>query len=259
LKMSDMLKRAAQHNRVAWDSFRRQRDEGLVNKHVDVATEILTGKSCLSPEQLSLAGNVAGKRLLDLGCGDGFELLEWARLGADVVGVDNSPLQIAAAQRAAETLGVPCQLLVADLMQLPPELLQGNFDLVFSAWVTAWIGDLDCWFHAVYQALKPGGLFLLSGGHPFSVFMNDVQSNDGVHTSYLDEGPYVQEASQSDGWNPTGDHLTTVQWSPKLGTIVTAVAQSGLRVTHLLEVEDGEAKFGLKGFPLEFILRAVKS
>jgi SAM-dependent methyltransferase len=256
--MSYILERAAQHNRHAWDSFRRQRDTGLVNKHVDVAAEILAGTSCLSPEQRTLAGDVAGKRLLDLGCGDGFELLEWARLGAHVVGVDNSPQQIAAAQRAADTLGVSCQLIVADLLQLPDELLQGDFDLVFSAWVTAWIGDLDRWFHSVYLALKPGGIFLLGGGHPFSVFMNDVQSNDGVHTSYLDEGPYIQEASQSAGWNPAGDQLTTIQWSPRLGTIVTAVAQSGLRVTHLLEVEDGEEKFGLKGFPLEFILRAIK-
>jgi len=255
--MSNILKQAAQQNRQAWDSFRRQRDEGVVAKHVDVAAEILAGETCLSPEQRSLAGNVAGKRLLDLGCGDGFELLEWARLGADVVGVDNSPRQIATAQRAADTLRVSCQLVVADLLQLPSDLLQGDFDLVFSAWVTAWIGDLDQWFYLVNLALKPGGIFVLSGGHPFSIFINDVQSHEGVHTSYMEVGPFVQE-STADDWNPAGDQLTTIQWAPTLGKIVTAVAQSGLRLTHLLELGDGENKYGLKSFPLEFILRAVK-
>jgi SAM-dependent methyltransferase len=256
--MSDILERAALHNRQAWDSFRRQRDEGLVDKHVDIAAEILAGKSALSPQQRSLAGDVAGKHLLDLGCGDGYELLEWARLGADVVGVDNSPQQIATAQRAAARLDISCQLIVADLLQLPAELLQGEFDIVFSAWVTAWIGDLDRWFHSVYLALKPGGILLLSGGHPFSSFIQDIQSAEKLRTSYFEEGPFIEESMQPDEWNPAGDRLTTIQWSPTLGQIVTAVAQSGLVISHLIEMGDATEKFGLAGYPLEFILRAVK-
>jgi SAM-dependent methyltransferase len=94
--MSDITDQAAQLNRTVWNSFRRQRDEGRVQKHHDVVAEILAGN--LSPQQRILAGEVAGKRLLDLGCGDGFELLEWAHAGAQAVGVDNSPRQIAAAR-----------------------------------------------------------------------------------------------------------------------------------------------------------------
>ena len=65
--MSDITDQAALHNRKSWDSFRRQRDEGLVNIRPDSARDILAGKRFLYPENLELAGNVSGKRLLDMG------------------------------------------------------------------------------------------------------------------------------------------------------------------------------------------------
>src|SRR6266536_668352 len=178
---------AARVNRAAWDSFRRQRDEGLVGGRRDVAASILAGTQYLPPWLRELAGDVRGKRLLDLGCGDGAELMEWARLGAEVVGVDNSPRQLAAAQRAAATLGVTCRLVCADLLALPEELLHGEFDVVFSSAVLTWIGDLDRWFTGVMAALRPGGTFLLEGGHPLAAFHR--ARRDGA----TDWGSYFQE------------------------------------------------------------------
>jgi hypothetical protein len=67
--------RAAELNRAWWDAVRRQRDAGLIAKNHDVAAQILAGESGPSPEQLAFLGDVAGKRLLDLGCGDGCELV----------------------------------------------------------------------------------------------------------------------------------------------------------------------------------------
>ena len=169
--MPQITDQAAEQNREAWDSFRRQRDEGLVNIRPDSAGDILAGRRFLYPENLELVGGVQGKRLLDMGCGDGAEMLEWARAGAIVTGVDNSPVQLASALRNAERLGVECRLVQADLLRLPEDLLQGEFDIVFSAWVETWIGDLDGWFASAKRALKPGGRFLLNGGHPVSQYV----------------------------------------------------------------------------------------
>ncbi len=256
--MSELTDRAAQVNRYTWDSIRRQRDEGLIQKHHDVAAHLLAGKFCLSPQQRALAGEVAGKRFLDLGCGDGCELVEWALAGAQVVGVDNSPRQIAAAQRATQQLGVSCELIVADILHLPEGLLRGEFDLVFSSWVTSWIGDLGRWFHMVYLALKPGGIFVLSGGHPVTAFVSEIQQGASWRDSYFAEGPFFEEAGFSSEWNPADDIQVTIEWSPPLGNIVTAVAQAGLRISHLLEAGDAQAKFHLPGYPTEFHLRATK-
>ncbi len=252
--MLQITDQAAKLNRKAWDSFRRQRDEGLVKIRNDSAADILAAKTRLPPEMLDFAGDVRGKRLLDMGCGDAPEMLEWALLGADVVGVDGSPKQLEAAQRNADKLRdagklkTSCRLILADLLRLPEDLLRGEFDIVFSGWVTCWIGDLDKWFRNVFLSLKPRGIFLLCAGHPISEVLA------GRRKSYASEGPIIEEGSEPSSWNPAGDYITTYEWYHTLGSIVTAIGQSGLRITHLLEFVDakGEDPYG------EFILSAVK-
>jgi len=256
--MSEATDRAAHLNRQAWDSIRRQRDEGLTPWRHDVAATLLVGQTCLYPEQRTLAGDVRGKRLLDLGCGEGCELLEWARAGAQVVGVDNSPRQIAAAQRAAKALGLSCELLVADLLHLPESLLQGEFDLVFSSFVTVWIGDLDAWFRTVSLALKPEGVFMMSSGHPLTRFAYDMQQGDATRDNYFVEGPFLFKGGVDPVWNPSGDPTSTMQWYHTLGSLVMAVAQAGLHISHLLEAEDREWGSHLPGYPAVFHLRATK-
>ena len=230
-RMDEVTHRAAEDNRRAWDSFRQQRDEGLVDIRPRFTREMAEqfwadttdGVSYLTGEQIAeLVGDVRGRRLLDMGCGDGDELLQWARLGAEVVGVDNSPKQLAAARHNAEQLGINPQLVRADLLDLPEELLQGEFDIVFTSAVTCWIGDCLAWFRGVRAALTNGGVFLLNDPHP-------------VRHDYFAEGPFVHRSSEPTGWNPAGHDITTVIWQHTLATLVTAVGQAGLRITHLVE------------------------
>ena len=251
---------AAALNRQTWDSIRRQRDEGLIAKHHDIAAELRAGKGSLYPEQRALLGDVAGKRMLDLGCGDGMELLQWTQAGASVVGVDNSPRQLAAARRAADALGLVCQLVLADLLRLPEDLRRGEFDIVFSSWVTAWIGDLDLWFSTAYRALRRGGALLLTGAHPLSSFFGEQRRGHTRRQSYFEQGPFIDHSDgRSPEWNPAGDRRTSVEWSPTLGALVTSVAHTGLRITHLVEAGDATEKTGLAaGYPGRFTLRAVK-
>ena len=267
--MPQISDQAAEQNREAWDSLRRQRDEGLVNIRPDSAGDILAGRRFLYPENLELVGDIQGKRLLDMGCGDGAEMLEWARAGAVVTGVDNSPVQLAAARRNAERLGVECRLVQADILHLPEDLLQGEFDIVFSAWVESWIGDLDGWFAGAWRALKPGGRFLLNGGHPVSNYVQAVEQGDTLRDSYFDEGPYFLDEASEDPWNPAGDPenpLTTIEWAHTLGSLVTAVAGAGLRIDALLELPDTDEtrsdygiEYGVNGRPGRIILAATKT
>jgi len=60
------------------------------------------------PSVLSVLGDVAGLRVLDLGCGSGIYPRLLARRGASVTGLDQSPGMIEQARRseAAEPLGI---------------------------------------------------------------------------------------------------------------------------------------------------------
>ena len=268
--MPQITDQAAEQNREAWDSFRRQRDEGLVNIRPDSAGDILAGRRFLYPENLELVGGVRGKRLLDMGCGDGAEMLEWARAGAIVTGVDNSPVQLASALRNAERhMGVECRLVQADLLRLPEDLLQGEFDIVFSAWVEAWIGDLDGWFGNAGALSSPAGGSSSTAVIPSpSTYRRWSRASDsGIPTS--NEGPYFLDESPGDPWNPAGDPgnpLTTIEWGHTLGSLVTAVARAGLRIDTLLELPDTDetrsdygVEYGVKGRPGRIILAATKT
>jgi hypothetical protein len=63
-------------------------------------------------------------------------------------------------------------------------------------------------------------------------------------------------------WDPAGDRTTAVEWRRTLGSLVTAVARAGFRITHLAECgeETAQTKYGLPaGATGAFVLRAVKA
>jgi SAM-dependent methyltransferase len=108
-----------------------------------------------------LAWRPLPRRVLDIGCNAGLHVLEWARRGADAVGIDSAPVAIdLARQRAA---GQPrARFDVADLLEGRLERW-GTFDLVsalggvFNCIERA---DLIPAFRAVRAALAPDGDFV---------------------------------------------------------------------------------------------------
>jgi ubiquinone/menaquinone biosynthesis C-methylase UbiE len=77
-----------------------------------------------------LAGDLRGKRVLDVGCGDGSYSILAARRGAHVVGVDRSLGMLESAQRRASACGVCVQWCQASAESLP--FPSGSFDVVMA-------------------------------------------------------------------------------------------------------------------------------
>lgn len=112
----------------------------------------------LAGPALKLLGDVAGQRVLDLGCGEGSVTAQLRDAGADVLGVDADPGMVAAtAARGLEAR-------VADARDLAG--VDGPFDAVFSSAVLHWVPQADRVAAAVARVLRPGGrLVVEQGGH----------------------------------------------------------------------------------------------
>ena len=88
----------------------------------------------VDPEERELAAlgrlvTVAGKDLLDIGCGDGRTTRRLARTAASVLGVDPDPESIVRAREAASGAeGGTCAFLTADVVTLV--LAPASYDVV---------------------------------------------------------------------------------------------------------------------------------
>lgn len=115
----------------------------------------------LMPRTLGLLGDVRGKRVLDLGCGEGGYARELARRGAQVVAVDGSArlIELAQAQPAA---GVEYRCRNAAALFG----IEGAFDLVLAAMSLMDVQDYPGAIREAHRVLKPGGELFMSVLHP---------------------------------------------------------------------------------------------
>ena len=96
-----------------------------------------------------------GKRVLDVGCGAGTDLVRFARAGAVVTGVDVSSSAIALARQNFAQQGLKAELREADGEHLP--FADDTFDLVFAHGVVQYTADGQALVNECRRVLKPGG------------------------------------------------------------------------------------------------------
>lgn len=101
---------------------------------------------------------LAGKAALDVGCGAGLLCEPFARLGAEVTGVDASPENVMAAAAHAEGAGLDVRYMAGEVGSLDI----GAFDLVTSMEVIEHVADKRAFVAALAARLAPGGLMVLS-------------------------------------------------------------------------------------------------
>ena len=119
------------------------------------------------PATLSLLPDVAGKRVLDAGCGPGV-YSEWlVDREAEVVAIDVSPRMVELAERR---LKGRVEVRVADLGQPLTFLGDGSFDVVLSPLVLEYVEDWRATASEFHRVLRPGGVLVASVTHPLFDF-----------------------------------------------------------------------------------------
>jgi ubiquinone/menaquinone biosynthesis C-methylase UbiE len=181
----------------------------------------------ITEERLQLIGPVAGKRVLEIGCGGGQCSIAFAKQGAQVTSVDITAAQIEIARELAEQNGVSLTLIQRDMTDLSP-IPSESQDVVFSANAFAYVDDLLACFREVHRVLKSDGLFVWTPGHPFTGIIDPKTLLP--ERSYLDTGKVVSglEVSTEPGFAFATNYRTV---SDYYNTVVDA----GFRVERMLE------------------------
>jgi SAM-dependent methyltransferase len=121
--------------------------------------------------ELRLCGDVAAKRVVELGLGPGApNAITFASLGAKTMAVDPSGDRVAAARREAERAEVHVEFHQAELADLG-FATSASVDLVFSAGALAAVDDLPRVFRQVHRILKPGSPLVFSLPHPIAAML----------------------------------------------------------------------------------------
>ena len=184
----------------------------------------------LRESEAHLLGDVAGRRVVEVGCGSA-PCARWLRReGADAVALDLSGGMLARAAELNRATGIDVPLLQADVGALP--LATESVDLACSAFGgLPFVADVDGALAEVARVLRPGGRFVASVNHPFRWPLPDSPDPGDLRvvSSYFDRTPYVE--TDADGRTVYVEHHRTV------GDWVRAVVGAGLVLEDLVEPE----------------------
>jgi phosphoethanolamine N-methyltransferase len=172
--------------------------------------ELIWGDGYLSPggpaevERVLSGADLAGKRVLDIGCGSGgITLFIARRFGpARIVGFDVELPVIESARRRATEAGLADHV---EFTQGPPGGLpfpDESFDVAFSKDAMVHIPDKDAIFAEIFRVLKPGGTFAASDwlighdGEP-SEAMKDYIAAEGLSFGMASPGRYAESMKKA--------------------------------------------------------------
>ncbi len=268
------MNRYIETNRALWDGW-AEINYRAASYRTD---EFRTGANKLHAIEQEEVGDVRGKSLLHLQCHFGLDTLSWARMGAQVTGVDFSPRGIEIARGLSSELAIPAEFVCCDLYDLPNHL-DKQFDIVFTSYgVLCWLPDIDAWAKLITRYLKPGGRFHIAEFHPFVYAFEPEKSEQRLQPilSYFPvQEPQLWEEKGSYADREADFRHDSYAWPHPISEILNSLIRAGLRIEHFNEFPYCVDNF-LPGFmhegtdgwwrlndhpdamPLMFSLKAVK-
>ena len=128
------------------------------------------------PFVFEACGELEGRSVLDIGCGEGYCARELKRLGAgDYLGIDLSSemIEVAKIQETKDQFGIEYQ--ACNVVEFVPDR---KFDLCVAVFLFNYlrVDEMQRVFSMVYEALPDQGQFIFSVPHPSFPFMHSTKS-----------------------------------------------------------------------------------
>ncbi|MEP6637330.1 MAG: methyltransferase domain-containing protein [Acidobacteriota bacterium] len=134
----------------------------------------------------------SGARLLEVGCGMGTDLLQFARGGANCTAIDLTPRSIAITRHRFSLYGEQGDFMIADSERLP--FAAQSFDVVYSNGVLHHTPDTAGAIGEVHRVLKPGGVAKVMLYYKHSVnFWGEMMLHRGILGGELFRGRSPEE------------------------------------------------------------------
>lgn len=205
------------------------------------------------PAMLEILGDIRGRRILDLGCGEGCSTRIVAKKGANVTGVDFSVrlIDYAALQEKKDKLGI--DYLVLDGCNLC-KFKRNSFDIVICFMALQDIDNYQDAIKEVHRILKKGGRFVFAIPHP--CFERRIVGDKVI--SGVDR--YFDTCGYTIAWNMKRltHHFETTSFHRTLSDYADALYNAGLMISRLKEPKP--TKGGLAKHPaLKRVLRIPQS
>jgi SAM-dependent methyltransferase len=153
----------AARNQASWDAYSDEYQEKH-GEQLAASGGFAWGTAQVPESELRILGDVAGKDVLELGCGAAQWSIALAARGARPVGIDLSARQLEHARRLMAEAGVYFPLIHGSAEEVP--LSDASFDIVFCDHGAMTFADPYRTVPEAARLLRPGGLFAFSHHSP---------------------------------------------------------------------------------------------
>lgn len=138
------------------------------------------------------AAQLKGRHLLEVGCGMGFDSLEFLKRGVRVTATDLTPTAVRLASRHFEIAGVQAEAVMVE-NALDLSFADATFDAVWANGVLHATGDTRRAIREVRRVLRPAGRAIISHFYRKPSWMLLLREYGGAKIEYADEDPPVNE------------------------------------------------------------------
>jgi SAM-dependent methyltransferase len=228
----------AEANRAAWNAVAPVHRQGQGDELQRLFAT--PGASCLDETATAHLGRlgVQGKRVAQLCCNNGRELISICNLGAaSGTGFDISDAVIEEAIELAKLAGARCEFVRTDACEVPREY-DGAFDLVYvSVGALGWIPDIGRFFACAGRLLDQAGNLLIYEMHPVLDMYDPASATPEIpRDSYFRRAPFVETTGLDYVGNTNFESPPQYWFHHTLADIFTAVLASGLQVVTFEEL-----------------------
>jgi Methylase involved in ubiquinone/menaquinone biosynthesis len=178
-----------------------------------------------------LPDDLAGRDVIELGCGTAYVSAWLARRGARPVGIDNSPSQLDTARQLQAEFGLDFPLHLGNAETLP--FADESFDFAISEYGAALWADPYRWIPEASRVLRPGGRLVFLTNHIiYMLFAYDLEA----------AGPAGEELVRTYFHEPryTWPDDTSVEFHLSHGAMIDLLRTHGFEVERLVEIQAPE-------------------